>query len=124
MATIDLGRVYALQHRLANSSREGAAYAVLWPGRVSTGATCADPENVTYHALGEPSNSTGYTVVVKNVTSGANITGCADTGIADGTKVKVTVSASFTPLTFFAKTFVGSTPTISRSTQIVVNATS
>src|SRR5437879_5049169 len=122
-ATIDLGRVYTLQHRLANAAREGAAYAQNYPGQISNSGTCADPSNITYHALNEDRGSTsGFTVTVTNVTTGATVAGpCLASGsIAPGTKLKVTVAGTFTPLTFLARQFIGSPATIKQSTQIVV----
>jgi Flp pilus assembly protein TadG len=121
-ATVDLGRVYTLQHRLANAAREGAIFAQFYPGQVSSTGTCADPNNIVYHALGEDSGTTrGFTVTITNVTTGTAITGpCVTSGITPGTKLKVTVAGTFTPLTFFARQFVGSPATIRRSAQVVV----
>jgi len=120
-ATIDLGRVYRLQHRLANGAREGAAFAQYFPGYVSNSGVCADPDNIHYHSLNESGGPSTYTVTVTNMTTGATITGpCTTSGIAPGTKVKVTLSASFSPLTPFARQFIGSPATIRRSAQIVV----
>jgi hypothetical protein len=122
LATIDLGRAYRLQHQLANASREGAAFAQYFPGQVSSSGLCTDPDNIRYHALGEDSSaSSGFTVTVTNMATGLAITGpCITSGIAPGTKVKVTVSGTFTPLTPFGKQFVGSPATLRKSTQIVV----
>ena len=120
-ATIDLGRVYALQHRLANGAREGAAFAQYFPGYVSSSGVCVDPDNIHYRALNENGGASAYTVTVKNVTTGADITAaCTTSGIAPGTKVKVTLSGTFVPLTPFARQFVGSPATVRRSAQIVV----
>ena len=121
LGTVDLGRVYSLQHRLANASREGAVFAQYFPGQVSTTASCADPDNITYHALGEDQGSTsGFTVTVTNVTTGAAVTGCATSGITGGTRLKVTVSSTFTPLTPFASRFTGSPAPVKKSTEVVV----
>jgi Flp pilus assembly pilin Flp len=120
-ATIDLGRVYSLQHRLANGAREGAAFAQYFPGYVSSSGVCADPDNIRYRSLNENGGASTFTVTVTNVTTGATITGpCTTWGITPGTKVKVTLSGSFTPLTPFARQFIGSPATIRRSEQVVV----
>jgi Flp pilus assembly protein TadG len=126
LGTVDLGRVYSLQHRLANASREGAVFARNYPGQAANSGSCADPNNIRYHALGENDGATaGFTVTVTNVTSGADLTNsCITSGITQGTKIKVTVSKTFTPLTPFGKQFLGnsSSPTIARSTQVVVQS--
>ncbi|MBA3652661.1 MAG: pilus assembly protein [Actinobacteria bacterium] len=124
-ATIDLGRVYTLQHRLANGAREGAVFAQYFPWHVSNAsgaAVCADPDNVKYHALNEDRGTTsGFTVKVTNVATGAEITdACTAPGPAVGTTIKVTVTGDFTPLTFFAKQFIGSPAKIRESAVVVV----
>ena len=121
-ATIDIGRVYTMQHRLANAAREGAAFAQYYPGYVSSSGVCADPDNIRFHALSEDDGVTrGFTVAVKNMTTGATISGpCTTSGITGGTRVKVTVSSTFTPLTPFAKVFVGATKTIKKSDEVIV----
>ncbi|HZN13538.1 MAG TPA: TadE family protein [Acidimicrobiales bacterium] len=122
LASIDLGRAYSLQHRLANASREGAAFAQYFPGQISSTATCVDPENIRYHALGEDGGvAAGFSVTVTNVDTGSTINGpCTLTGIAPGTRVKVTVTGTFRPVTPFGKQFVGSPATLRKSTQVVV----
>jgi hypothetical protein len=122
-ATIDMGRVYTLQHRLANAAREGASFAQYFPGKVSSSGVCADPENIRYHALNEDGGvAAGFTVTVTNMTTNATVTGpCLASGaIAAGTRLKVTVSATFTPATPIAKPFVGTSKTIKRSSEVVV----
>ena len=123
-ATIDIGRVYTLQHRLANASREGAAYAQYFPGKVSTAGSCPDPDNIRYHALSEDAGgAANFTVTVAKVVAGvpdAPVTGCALTGITPGTRLKVTVSSQFSALTPIANQFVHSPATIRRSTEVVV----
>ena len=121
-ATVDLGRVYTLQHRLANASREGAAFAQYYPGKVSNSGVCADPNNIRYRALSEDGGTAaGFVVTVTNAATGASIAGpCTTTGIAPGTRLKVTVQAEFVPVTAVAKPFVGPSKTIKRSTEVVV----
>ena len=121
--TVDFGRVYTLQHRLANAAREGAAFAQYFPAQVANTGVCADPDNIRYHALSEDSGVTaGFTVTVTNVTTGVALsnTSCATSGIAAGTRIRVTVSSTFIPLTVVAKRFVSSPMTIKRSAEVVV----
>lgn len=122
MATIDMGRVYALQHRLSNAAREGAVYGQFFPARVANSGSCVDPENIPYHALQEDSG--GFTITVTNLSTNAAVTGCTLEGVAGsvapGTRVKVSASASFTFITPFAKQFIGSPATIKQSTEVVV----
>ena len=122
MTTIDVGRVYALQHRLANATREGAAYGQFFPARVANSGSCADPENIPYHAQQEDSG--GFTLTITNLSTNTAITGCTLEGVAGsvapGTRIKVTASATFTAMTPFAKQFLGSPATIKQSTEVVV----
>lgn len=125
MATIDMGRVYALQHRLANAAREGAVYGQFFPARVTNSGSCVDPENIPYHALQEDNGSaSSFTITVTNLTTSGTVTGCTLEGVSGsimpGTRLKVTASASFTALTPFAKQFIGSPATIKQSTEVVV----
>src|SRR5690242_16920976 len=72
---IDLGRSYALQNRLANASREGAAIAQFKPGNVNTG--CASGNNVVDRASNEDSGlalSSGFSVTVAKVVGGTQTT--------------------------------------------------
>jgi hypothetical protein len=127
-ATIDIGRVYTLQHRLANASREGAAYAQYFPGKVApAGSLCPNPDNIRSHALGEDGGvAANFTVTVAKLTvlgdtiTETPITGCALTGIDPGTRVKVTVSKQFSTLTPIANQFVHSPAWIRQSTEVVV----
>ncbi len=122
MTTIDVGRVYALQHRLANAAREGAVYGQFFPARVTNTGSCVDPENIPYHALQEDSG--GFTIVVTNLATNTTVTGCTLEGvngsIAPGTRIKVTASSTFTALTPFARQFIGSSMTVKQSTEVVV----
>jgi Flp pilus assembly pilin Flp len=121
-ATIDLGRTYSLQSRLANASREGAAFAQYFPGQVSDNGVCADPDNVTHHALGEDAGAaSGFVVTVTNADTATPITGpCTTSGIAPGTRVKVTVEGTFTAITPFATQFIDDPVILRRSTTVVV----
>jgi Flp pilus assembly protein TadG len=127
MGTIDFGRSYTFQNRLINAAREGAAFARYYPAQVSNSGACADPENITYKALGEDAGSAaGFTVSVTNVDTGAAIAGpCIQPGgvgaVSPGTRIKVTVSGVFTPMTPIARPFIGgSSMTIRRSAEVVV----
>ena len=128
MGTIDIGRVYSLQHRLANAAREGAVYAQFFPARIANSGSCADPENVPYHALGEDSGAAaGFTINVTNVATNTTLpsTTCILEGVAGsispGTRVKVTAQSSFTALTPFVQALLGSSSkTVKQSTEVVV----
>jgi len=122
LTSVDFGRVYHLQHRLANGAREGAAFAQYFPGQVTNSGACADPENITYRALGEDSGAAaGFAVTVTNVDTGVAISGpCIQSGIAPGTRVKVTLTGQFRPITPFAQDFVGNVVNVQRSVQVVV----
>jgi Flp pilus assembly protein TadG len=126
LTTIDLGRAYTLQHKLANAAREGAAFAQYFPGRVTnTGSSlCTDPNNIRYHVNGENTSASAFTLTVTNMTSSAVVSGCTGEGlttsIAPGSRLRIQTQASFTPLTPFAKAFVGNTPTLTRKTDVIV----
>lgn len=120
LGTIDLGRAYQLQNRLKNSAREGAAYAQLHPEAIDSSGTCADPDNVTYHALHEDSNTSGFSVTVTNTDTNTPLTGCSATGPAPGTHVKVTVQSNFTLLTPLVSALTGNTKVIQGTAEVVV----
>lgn len=122
LTSVDFGRAYSLQHRLANGAREGAAFAQFFPGQVTNSGACADPENITYRALGEDRGvAAGFAVNVTNVDTGTAITGpCVRTGITPGTRVKVTLTSQFRPMTPFAHDLLGSVVNVHRSVQVVV----
>jgi len=122
LTSVDFGRAYSLQHRLANAAREGATYAQYFPGQVGNSGACADPENITYRALGEDAGvAAGFAVSVTNVDTGAAITGpCVQSGITPGTRVKVTLTSQFRPITPFATDLVGAVMSLRRSVQVVV----
>ena len=112
---------------MPTAPREGAAYAQFYPGQVGTTGNCANPENIPYRALGEDrGTASGFTVTVTNVDTGLVLspTSCVRPGdvgaIATGTRLKVTVAATFTALTPFSRQFIGSPATLRRSTQVVV----
>jgi Flp pilus assembly protein TadG len=123
---IDLGRSYALQNRLANASREGAAIAQFKPGNVNTG--CASGSNVVDRASGEDSGlaaSSGFTVSVAKQVGAAQIafTGCGapvGTTVSSGDTVVVTVKANFSVITPIIGSMVGNTIVVSKSTSVVV----
>jgi len=122
LTSVDFGRAYSLQHRLANGAREGAAFAQYFPGQVINSGACADPENITYRALGEDRGvNAGFAVSVTNVDTGGTISGpCTRSGIAPGTRVMITLTTQFRPITPFAMDLLGSVVNIHRSVQVVV----
>jgi Flp pilus assembly protein TadG len=123
---IDLGRAYALQNRMANASREGAAIAQFKPGNVNTG--CASGNNVVDRASNEDSglsSSSGFSVTVaKKVGSTlTTFTGCGTpvgATVSSGDTVVVTVTANFSPLTPLIASIIGNTLQLSKTTSVVV----
>jgi len=94
-------------------------------------ASCgAGPNNITYRAKGENSSTSTYTITVTNMTTSAAVTGCHGEGqltagaIAPGSRVRIRAAATFTPLTPFGKIFVGTNPSISRKTDVIVQGKS
>jgi Flp pilus assembly protein TadG len=123
---IDLGRSYALQNRLANASREGAAIAQFKPGNVNTG--CASGSNIVDRASSEDSSlasSSGFKVTVAKQVGASQVafTGCGTpvgTTVSAGDTVVVTVKANFSVLTPIIASMVGNTMVVSKSTSVVV----
>src|SRR5947209_3000778 len=119
---IDLGRSYALQNRLANASREGAAIAQFKPGNVNTG--CSSGNNVVDRASSEDSalaSTSGFTVTVAKQVGGTQttFTGCGSpvgTTVSAGDTVVVTVKANFSVLTPLIASMIGNTVLLSKST--------
>lgn len=123
---IDLGRSYALQNRMANASREGAAIAQYKPGNVNTG--CASGSNVVDRASNEDTGlaaSSGFTVTVAKQVGASLVafTGCGTpvgTTVSAGDTVVVTVKANFSVITPVIASMIGDTVVVSKSTSVVV----
>lgn len=123
---IDLGRAYALQNRVANSAREGAAVAQFKPSSVNTG--CNSGNNVVDRASNEDTGlatASGYTVTIAKQVGAAktNYTGCGTavgTTVTNGDTVVVTVTANFSPITPLMASFMGNTVVLSKSVSVVV----
>jgi Flp pilus assembly protein TadG len=124
---IDLGRSYALQNRLANASREGAAIAQFKPGNVNTG--CASGSNIVDRASNEDTGLaavSGFTVTVAKQVGASQVafTGCGTPSgglsVSAGDTVVVTVKANFSVITPIIGSMVGNTMVISKSTSVVV----
>ncbi|MEY2420871.1 MAG: hypothetical protein QOI95_938 [Acidimicrobiaceae bacterium] len=123
---IDLGRSYALQNRLANASREGAAIAQFKPGNVNTG--CASGSNIVDRASSEDSGlaaAPGFTVTVAKQVGASRVafTGCGTptgTTVSAGDTVVVTVTANFSVITPIIASMIGNTVVVSKSTSVVV----
>ena len=120
---IDLGRAYALQNRLANSAREGAASAQFKPRNVDTG--CASGSNVVDRASSEDTGLTslsGFAITVAKSVSGTQTTytGCGTANVSAGDTVVVTVKADFSPLTPLMGSIMGNTISMSKSVSVVV----
>lgn len=123
---IDLGRSYALQNRLANASREGAAIAQFKPGNVNTG--CASGSNVVDRASNEDTGLavvSGFSVTIAKQVGASQVafTGCGTpvgATVSAGDTVVVTVKANFSVITPIIGSMVGNTIVVSRSTSVVV----
>ena len=116
-ATVDVGRVYALQSRLKNASREGAAWAQLRPEEV----TCSN--GIVERLKREDSIGTadGFAVTVTNATNGTVLTGCPAAGApAAGQQLKVQVQANFKPVTFFITAITGDPIVVKGATEVEV----
>ena len=119
LGIVDIGRVYAESVQLANSAKEGAAYAQTHPlSQFASGANCADPDNIAYHALTEDGTKRAdfSVTVTPNVGCAATST---DQAIAPGSTVTVKVSTPFYPLTPFLSVVTGPL-TVSSSVSVVV----
>jgi Flp pilus assembly protein TadG len=123
---IDLGRSYALQNRLANASREGAAIAQFKPGNVNTG--CASGSNVVDRASNEDTGlaaAAGFAVTVAKQVGASQVafTGCGATvgaTVSAGDTVVVTTKATFSVITPIIGSIMGNTIIVSKSTSVVV----
>jgi Flp pilus assembly protein TadG len=115
--TIDLGRMYLTWIQVKNAAREGANFARIHPLWQTNAPGCADPNNVTYRAASEASNT--FTVSVTPPATG----GCdVSSSLASGTAVTVRVSTSFKPLTPFITAIVGN-PTVAASVTVSAQKT-
>lgn len=123
---VDLGRAYALQNRLTNASREGAAAAQFRPGNVNTG--CASGNNVYDRATNEDTDLAsvaGFNVTVAKQSGGSTTTytGCGTpvgATVASGDTVAVTAQANFSVITPIIGSFFGNTIVVKRTTSVVV----
>lgn len=121
LGTIDFGRAYATWNSVKNAAREGAAFAQLNPGKVTSSGICADPNNIAWHVHNESSTVNAYAVTVTRTSDGAAVTGCnAGTIPASGTTIRVKASTTFSIITPFVKTILGGDPTVSASVAVRV----
>jgi Flp pilus assembly protein TadG len=129
--TIDLGRVYNLQHQLTNMAREGAMFGQYKPGYVNGGATtvCASPANITARARNEdhalaadPKVSVVVSHRLANSTTYTTATGCSNVSVPPGSILKVEVRYSnFRLLTPLTHAFTGGeTITLKGTAEVVV----
>jgi Flp pilus assembly protein TadG len=123
LGTIDFGRAYATWNSVKNAAREGAAFAQLYPGKLTNAAgVCADPNNVVWHVHNESSTVNSYAVsVTKADGSPTGVTGCNTGSVpASGTTIKVKASTTFSIITPFIKGVLGGDPTVSASVAVRV----
>lgn len=119
---IDLGRAFITWNQVKNAAREGAAYAERDPwSQAASGASCANPNNITYRAQTE--NGTRRTeLAVSTTRNGTAYAGCqtpASFTIASGDKIEVSVRTPFTPISPLGRAIIGS-PTIHAEVEVVV----
>ena len=124
LGTVDFGRAYARWNAVKNAAREGAAFAQLHPGQLTSagGGRCADPSNVAWHVHNESSAVNTYAVsVTRSDGSATGVTGC-NTGTvpASGSTIKVKASTALPIITPFVRTMLGGDPTISASVAVRV----
>lgn len=121
LGTVDFGRAYARWNLVKNAAREGANFAQLNPGKVSSSGICTDPNNIEWHVHNESSVVNSYAVTVTRA-DGTAVTGCnvAGTIPASGTTIKVTASTTFPIITPFVESILGGDPTVSASVAVRV----
>ena len=130
-ASIDLGRVYALENRVKNMARAGGAWAQFNPSQFDTNGAdaCTNPYNLVYQVLNEPNppaSIANYTVVLTDGTTtytaqGTDTSQCpSSTPFPSGDQVTVKVSATFQFITPLASLFIGSQSTTVTGTHTVV----
>ena len=119
--TIDLGRAYQTWEQVKNAAREGAIYASQHAGNQVNvaGSSCADPDNIPWHATNEGKAVASYTITI--TPADTNKAGCdpgpAQANLQPGQPITVKASTTFTLLTPFVGAFIGGNPTISASVQ-------
>lgn len=127
LGTVDLGRAFRLQSRLVNSAREGGVFAQFRPANVNVG--CDGGRSIVDRALDEdPDLATlpGFDVQVLKKDASGSLTpyvGCKTTSsvsLAPGDTVVVRARASFSPLTPFISSLVGSTITVTGRQEVMV----
>lgn len=119
-ATIDLGRAYQTWEQVKNSAREGAIYASQHPGNQSTTGSdsCADPNNIPWHAHNEGNTVTSYTITISPKDSaGCDTSSTLPVNLQPGQSIKVTAAKTFPLLTPFVSGILGGNPTVSASVQ-------
>lgn len=130
-ASIDLGRVYALENRVKNMARAGATWAQFNPAQFDTNGAdgCTSPYNLVYLVMNEPNppaSIANYTVVLTDGTTtytahGTDTSQCpASTPFPSGDQVTVKVSATFQFITPLASLVNGSQSMTVTGTHTVV----
>jgi Flp pilus assembly protein TadG len=126
---VDLGRVWQLQNRLSNASREGAAALQFAPRNVD--AACAGGNNANDRSRQEEPSlaaADGYGISVAKIAQPSGVattyTGCGTTSplvsLLPGEQVRVTARANFRLFTPIIGNLVGDPLIVRRSTDVVV----
>lgn len=128
LGVIDLGRVWQLQNRLSNASREGAASIQFYPRNVNAG--CASGANANDRARQEEpglASMAGYGIAVAKVAPSGTVTpytGCGTSSpavtLSGGDHVRVTAQARFDVITPLIGGLVGDPIVVKRSTDVEV----
>ena len=115
--TIDIGRAYMAWNQVKGAAREGAAYAQFHPDRATTGADCADPDNVAFRAEAE---SPGQVITVKTTNAVGTTLVCRGALVVlPGERVLVTVERSFDIITPIADRLFGDPVRIAATVDVV-----
>jgi Flp pilus assembly protein TadG len=125
--TVDLGRSWALKHRLENMAREGAGYAQFHPGHVAPTAAPCTNQSASQNILARTRNEDrqlgadpGFQLEVTNLTTGAVLTGCS-TSLVPGQQIRVRAKlTTFKPVTPLVQAWIGKSVTLKGDAVVVV----
>lgn len=122
-ASIDLGSFASFHNRMSNSAREGAGFAQFHPTSVSSG--CNGTNNIVDVVRAQNTDLAdhpGFRIEVakRTLTGYLPYTGCETAQVLPGEKVRVTVTAEVSTTGFVTATAFGSTMSLTRSMEVVV----
>ena len=124
LGTLDLTSCYRMQIRLENAAREGGAYAQVFPGHV----TCVDDDDIVDRVLDEDLDVVTFADlevrVLREDATGEptlSVTGCGQTEVSPGSRVRVDVTANHAIVTPFVQRAVGTHVVVTGSYEVVVH---